>query len=254
MDFTHKKYQSLLIALQENGYSFLTFKDYVLCPKDKCVILRHDVDLLPDNALKMALIENAMGIKSSYYFRSVKESWDSNIVSQISDMGHEIGYHYENLTTCNGNFDKAIIDFEKNLKKMRKLVNISTICMHGSPTSKWDSKDLWNKYSYLDYEIIAEPYFDINFNEFAYFTDTGRSWNRKDSSIRDKVVTKYKFNFKTTKQIIDNIHFLPEKIMITAHPQRWNDKAIPWVKEIIFQNLKNQIKKIIIKFNSDSKN
>ena len=252
MDFTYKKYQSLLDVLQDNGYFFQTFKEYILSPVNKCVILRHDVDLLPYNALNMAFIENKMGIKSSYYFRSVKQSWDEKVVSQISNMGHEVGYHYENLTTCRGDFNSAIIDFETNLKKMRKIVDISTICMHGSPISKWDSKDLWKKYSYLDYGIIGEPYLDIDFKEFAYFTDTGRSWNRKDASIRDKVISHYDYNFKTTQQIIDNINDLPSKIMITAHPQRWNDKKIPWLKEFVLQNIKNQIKKIIIKISSKS--
>ena len=40
---------------------------------------------------------------------------------------------------------------------------------------------------------------------------------------------------------------LPDKIMFTFHPQRWTDKPIPWVKELVFQNLKNQIKKYYIK-------
>ncbi len=70
----------------------------------------------------------------------------------------------------------------------RKIVPVKTICMHGSPLSKYDNKELWEKYDYRDYGIIGEPYFDINFNEVFYLSDTGRSWNNSDANVRDKVV------------------------------------------------------------------
>jgi hypothetical protein len=32
---------------------------------------------------------------------------------------------------------------------------------------------------------------------------------------------------------------LPDKIMMAFHPQRWTDKPIPWMKELVWQNMKN---------------
>ena len=32
---------------------------------------------------------------------------------------------------------------------------------------------IWDKYDYKKLGIIGEPSFDIDWNEFAYFTDTG---------------------------------------------------------------------------------
>ena len=46
----------------------------------------------------IAAIEKQTGIKASCYFRIVKESYDENIIRQIAELGHEIGYHYENLS------------------------------------------------------------------------------------------------------------------------------------------------------------
>ena len=85
---------------------------------------------------------------------------------------------------------------------------------------------IWEKYNYRDIGLIGEPYYDLDFSEFAYFTDTGRRWNGNQVSVRDKVNSKYNFNLKTTNDIIDNIHKLPNKIMFTIHPQRWNDNSI----------------------------
>jgi hypothetical protein len=60
--------------------------------------------------------------------------------------------------------------------------------MHGSPRSKYDSKDIWHKFSYCDLGIIGEPYFDTDFSQVFYLTDTGRRWDGYKVSVRDKIV------------------------------------------------------------------
>lgn len=61
------------------------------------MVLRHDVDELAVNALAMARLEHDMGIAASYYFRIVKQSNNPAVIHQIVQLGHEIGYHYEDL-------------------------------------------------------------------------------------------------------------------------------------------------------------
>jgi hypothetical protein len=119
--------------------------------------------------------------------------------------------------------------------------------MHGSPRSKYDNKALWQKYDFRELGIIGEPYLDIDFNEVAYLTDTGRRWNGFDVSIRDKVKGRFNFNFRSTQQIIDHIDQLPDKIMFTFHPQRWTDNPILWLREYIMQNVKNVVKGALVK-------
>ena len=81
----------------------------------------------------------------------------------------------------------AIESFRQNLNRLRELVPVKTICMHGSPMSRWDSRILWKYYDYRDFGIIGEPYFDLDFDKVLYLTDTGRKWNGEKSSVRDKV-------------------------------------------------------------------
>ena len=186
MDFTLKTYTRLLNILKSKGYLFQAFEGIIEENQAvKTIVLRHDVDRLPGNALIIAKIENEFGIKVSYYFRIVKESYDESIIRQIADLGHEIGYHYEDLSLYRGNYKLSIINFELNLEKFRKIYPVKTICMHGSPLSKWDNRDLWKKYNYRDFGIIAEPYFDIDFSDVLYLTDTGRRWDGSDVSVRD---------------------------------------------------------------------
>lgn len=243
MDFTLNIYSLLLKSLLDQGFVFQPFRDFLQQPAEKSIILRHDVDAQPPNALRMALLENKLGIQGTYYFRMVPPVFNEKIICEIAQRGHEIGYHYETMDTCKGNISEAYQEFFFNLEKFRQLYPVQTICMHGSPRSKYDNKLIWSTYHYKDLGIIGEPYFDIDFQKVAYFTDTGRRWNGENVSIRDKVKSNYNFDFKTTYQIIDHIDRLPAKIMLTIHPQRWHNRPLPWLKELVWQNVKNQVKK-----------
>ncbi len=246
MDFTIQEYRKLLHTLKKQGYAFQTFEEFLRKPTKKVILLRHDVDLLPENSLQFAKIQLELGVKGSYYFRAVPESWDEKIVLEIAEMGHEIGYHYETMDTAKGNVDIAMDQFKQHLKSFRKLVKVNTICMHGSPLSKYDNKEIWEKYNYKEFGIIGEPYYDINYNQVYYLTDTGRKWDGYNVSVRDKVKTSFKQTFHTTDQIIkaSNNKELPDQVMFTFHPQRWHDDYFSWTTELIGQNIKNIIKKI----------
>lgn len=249
-DFSLKKYKILLESLQQRTFSFLPFKEFIHYPDKNALCLRHDVDLLPFNSLEFARIQYALGISGTYYFRAVSESWNKDVIREIDGLGHEVGYHYESLTTVKGDMKLAIADFERNLEKLRKLVPVTTICMHGSPRSKWDNRDLWKEYDYRDYGIIGEPYFDIDFSKTAYYTDTGRRWDGERFSVRDKTEqTNPQPVYHSTRQMIRAIEArtFPKRAMLTFHPQRWTDQPLPWLKELVWQNSKNTVKYFLIK-------
>ena len=240
MDFTLEKYAALLDALKAYGFDSL--------------LLRHDVDLLPENSLQTARLEAEKGMRGIYYFRAVPESWDEVVIKEIAALGHEIGYHYESLTTCDGDVDAAYADFCKNLEALRKLVPVKSICMHGSPRSPYDSKDIWKKYDYHALGIESEPYLDTDFSKVFYLTDTGRRWDGYKVSVRDKI-PQYQdewkvrgLTFHTTDDVIDGLQegIIPKDLMVTVHPQRWNPFGYVWCKELLLQNAKNIVKRIII--------
>ena len=256
MDFTREIFGHLLVSLQKAGYSFITYNDYCKGSRlDRFVILRHDVDLKPLNSFWVAKDEKNLGAKASYYFRAVPESWDDDIIKDIANMGHEVGYHYESLTTCNGNIQEAFDDFQKNLSRLRKLVPVTTVCMHGSPRSPYDSKDIWKKYDYKNLGIIGEPYLTTDFSKMLYLTDTGRRWDGYKVSVRDKIEDYQEqwqekgWVFHNTNDIIAALQAnrLPNQLMITTHPQRWFDFGLGWTKELVMQNIKNVVKAVLVR-------
>ena len=261
-DFTLRTYRSLLLALQKANYVSLTFEEYCemqarkVTPAGKFVILRHDVDLKAANSLATAKIEAELGLKASYYFRIVPESNQPDIIRKIAALGHEIGYHYEDLAITNGDMNKAIKHFEQSLEYFRQFYPVRTICMHGAPTSKYDGRDLWKVYDYRDYQILGEPYLILDFAQLFYLTDTGRCWDGYKVSVRDKIPVyqdewnKRGWTFHHTSQLIHWLETSPAEnlphLMLTTHPQRWTNNRLAWWKELILQNLKNVIKRILI--------
>jgi hypothetical protein len=133
---------------------------------------------------------------------------------------------------------------------------------------------LWKYYDYHDFGIIGEPYFDVDFDEVFYLTDTGRRWDGDFYNIRDKATvnerkgrrgerekrgeenpapcTLHPASFPRFHSTFDIIKAaeegrLPDKIMMTFHPQRWTDKPVPWVKELVWQNVKNVGKYFLVR-------
>lgn len=259
IDFTLNTYRSLLVSLQQTGYTFMTFEEWQqasychsLSNAQSVVILRHDVDKRPQNSLQTAIIEHKLGIRASYYFRCVPCSNQPDIIRQIAALGHEIGYHYEDMSLCNGDSERAIAHFKEWLAYFRQFYDVKTICMHGAPTSKYDSRDVWKDYDYHHFGIIGEPYFDIDFNDFFYLTDTGRCWDGYKVSVRDKIPQHQDrwiaqgLVFHSTPDIIQRLSSLQSHVMITTHPQRWTNSPFLWTRELMLQSAKNIIKRILI--------
>lgn len=255
IDFTLKTYQKLLKDLRDKGYHFLPVEQHASQPREKLVILRHDVDRLPQNSLVMAALEHELGIHGTYYFRIVAGSLEGRIIRKIAELGHEIGYHYEDLETAGGQTDKAYDLFCRNLEKFRKLYPVKTICMHGSPLSRWNNRDLWRNYDYRKLGVTCEPYLDIDFTQVLYLSDTGRRWDGSMVSVRDKVqglgMGRQTSDIRTTFDIIRAAQKgqLPDQIMITVHPQRWTNHPMLWAQELLVQNVKNVVKFFIVREN-----
>ncbi len=248
-DFTFEMYKKLCSEMKNSKYTPITVEQYCRGleeSQEKFIIMRHDVDRKPENALKLAQIEKDFNIKSTYYFRMHPKVFLPPIIQEISSMGHEIGYHYEVLDKAKGEPNRSIEIFESELSDFRKICIVKTICMHGNPNSIWNNKDLWNKFDFRDYGIVGEAYISIKFDDVAYFSDTGRDWSGK-YSIKDHANNPLKYNIKSTDDLIGLIRKSQSVYFyINTHPERWNDGLISWSSQYVSQKLKNMIKLYIL--------
>jgi|LSQX01.3.fsa_nt_gb hypothetical protein len=141
-------FRVLLDAISKSGRRAITlaefYQDVGKVDVPRRVILRHDVDNDPLIAARMATIEGKSGLRGSYYFRWITARAD--VISQLRDLGHEVGLHYETLADYaiqHGLRDKSELS-DKVIQEMRDMLRseietfeerfgpISTVASHGS--------------------------------------------------------------------------------------------------------------------------
>jgi len=255
LDFSLDKYQELCEVLAEH-YRICTVFEYLSeKPEGNIAVVRHDVDRNIKNALHMAEREHHQGIRSSYYFR-YPYTFRPEVLTRIRNLGHEIGYHYEVLSKTNGNFEKAVALFSSELAEFRKICPVDTICMHGSPLSKYNNRDLWSRYDFRTYGIIGEAFlsFEQDAGDLQYLTDTGRTWSGRQS-LRDVMRTAAGNGnpviLDTTDDLIGWIaQGSAQKLYLTIHPERWSSSSGEWLVWSVLDFGMNIGKKILRRWHS----
>jgi len=245
LDFTLKKYAQIIRAAQEAEYEILTLNQWFDSRQNSkpVFLVRHDVDRHPKRALAMAELEASMGITSSYYFRIVDCSFKIEIIKKIAKLGHEIGYHYEDWFLAKYDSQKAISLYKEHLEKLRAVAEIKTIAMHGSPLAKESNLTIWEHYNLCE-EGVKDVIKSADFSEFAFFTDTGRTFGQSKANLRDFVGSEH--IFEDIKSSDDLVGFLDSKahrlVYFSTHPERWTDKKLGWFSQMLKDKAVNVIK------------
>ena len=208
-NFTFKHYNEIIKTALQNGYKFLLFGENYKKHK-KIIYLRHDVDISPNNVLKMANIEHKKGIKAVYFyllhdvFYGILEKRVFDDMKELLKMGHEIGLHFDPefyKTKIKNYYDieeavlKDLEIFEKIIGRRIKAVSFHNPSIIGIFRNKFRSKKILNVYS------------DIFFKNIKYLSDSLQSW--KEGCLC-KILSQKKYN----------------KIQILIHPCCWNNKEL----------------------------
>lgn len=200
IDFTYKVYEQLLDSILKAGYKVVTVRDYLQSDrKTLMVVLRHDVEWDPNRALAIAHLEKLHGCRSTFYFRVDTKAFNLSIMRQLQDERFEIGYHFNTLDRCKGDFQKAIALFEKELRYLREAgIDVRTVCSHGDPRVRKMGYKVNNEIFLKDpglysrNELLGEAYLSINFSSLQYLSDAGVRWNKVGSTreLRSKISEK----------------------------------------------------------------
>ncbi len=247
-DFTLQKYGLLIQFFRDHDLPVFGVQNWHAQNPNRGVLIRHDVDRKPMNALEMAIFEEQLGIKTTYYFRVVGSAYSSKVIRSVAELGHEVGYHYEDLALANGDIEKAHKLFGEHLADLRKLADVKTVAMHGSPLSRHNNVDIWQSGSLTNYELEADAFISIDYSEIPYFTDTGRSWGADATNLRDKPETREKAE-SLVESTDDLLEFLRTKdyqrFAISAHPERWSTVRLDWMSQLIKDQGVNYAKRIL---------
>ncbi|HOY84065.1 MAG TPA: hypothetical protein PLQ80_02055 [Candidatus Syntrophosphaera sp.] len=252
MDFTAKRYKHLLATLKDSGYSFVRLDHYLENPDHfdqmkRVVLLRHDVDRNPGQALTMANLEVKLGVFGSYYFRCKPWVFNRRIIKQVADLGHEIGYHYERLADARGDFARARKLMLMDLKRLRELGEVKTAAMHGRPLSQWDNRLIFDKFQLGDFSLIGEPYRSVDHFKYVYVSESGRNWNSDRLVIWDSVRgTSLPHIDGGTRGLASYLASTDLKIQLLLHPNRWSDNMLTWTMQLAGDVVINAAKKMIL--------
>ena len=224
---TFDYYERLLDEMGKERYAVLRVVDFIRLyrndslPLDKViVILRHDVDFSPSLAYRMADLEMKYGIRSTYYIRTrgpynILGRGFHDWLKNLSDLGFEVGLHYETLYYSNYNFTEAERLLESDLNLLRSIVPVYTVCSHGNaPRQK-----------YINYEVfIRNPglYSRLRIEGEAYLTVFRMLRELKKSGV----IRDYVYLSDTYRRDIDWIGRLRnasrgEIIYTLIHPDNW---------------------------------
>ncbi|MGE4336431.1 MAG: hypothetical protein AB7E55_10715 [Pigmentiphaga sp.] len=223
--------------------------DFLLAgDKQEWVILRHDVDRRPKKACAFARLEKAVGVRSTYYFRITSGGeFPAAAIAEIAGNGHEIGYHYEDLSACRGDRLQALARFYRNLSKLRQLAPCTTVSMHGAPLSRYDNQDLLHADDLRRVGLLGDAVTSLRpFSPF-YLTDTGGRWLATEANLRDRVGDVWPHDALPDGGPAFQ-RFIEQEVRplyISTHPERWSASFLDYCGVKALDLIANSVKRVL---------
>lgn len=142
-----EEYRGILLSAQNSSYSIIRLDQLATLLlegkplPERFLILRHDIDSNAPSALKFCEVERDLGIQASYFFRL--STWNANVIKQVSDCGHEVGYHFEELAAyakrqhlktaaaVEEHIGQIRLQLTDNLVRLRRDCEIHSLASHG---------------------------------------------------------------------------------------------------------------------------
>jgi len=227
-DFTYGSYESFIEFLSKR-YNIVPFRDYLSQP-DPRLILRHDIDGSMTPALRIAKLESTLGIRSTFlvafsmrYYNLFEKSSFAGL-KIISEMGHEIGLHYDSRQYAAYSHSPHEI-LRHELKSLEMLTGkpVKTIARHNVSLGGDDpfagSQGLFNAY---DEEF---------FKNALYVSDSCRAWR----------------HYALRRLLSES----PPRVQLVIHPMLWS--GVRRTRYELLDSFFNDIKKENTKYKRDWK-
>lgn len=182
-DFSPAGYADLLRYLRGLGYALLPFRDGVplVAARQRVCLLRHDVDLSPQCALRLARIEAAENVRSTYFFLvnsdfySVASRVTEAALREIVALGHEIGFHWwaSRYPAPAAEFDKL---FQLHVRLLEAVAGTSIVsAAQHDPTSE--------NPRVISHLVPHNAYDPRYIRDIAYLSDSNRAFRTPVTSL-----------------------------------------------------------------------
>ncbi len=173
-DFTRENYRRLL-DLAGSNYAFRIYHNFD--PQERFILWRHDVDFSPQAAMKLAEIEAAEGVQSTYFvclhseFYNLLDADCTRCVKACLSLGHDIGIHFDSdyygLMSEQQLEDR--LDWERNLLEDLFAAEVKAFSFH-NPTESTLGCDKWS------YAGVINTYAHYFRSKVGYCSDSNGYW------------------------------------------------------------------------------
>lgn len=224
--FTHAAYADLVDALDDGGYETLTVREYLSAGRlpERFVVLRHDVDRKPRRAETMARLEADLGVSSSYYFHP--SAFRETRAERIAGLGHEVGYHYDDVATARGDLRTARALFANNLRVFRRACDVDTVSPHAAALAPHDNTSLWERGpSFEELDLLGDADRSVDYVDLTFLSDAGRTFRERPA---DRARSLGERDQTATADTVDGLaaQFREgdiERACLLTHPRRWTN-------------------------------
>lgn len=177
IDFTYGFYKRLIELLRGSGYDICSYYDWA--DRQRCVILRHDIDNSIDFAVKMADIEKSLGVSSTYFVLVSTDMYNfaskrsREGLKRIIDDGHEIGLHFDETA-----YPSSILRDGGVEHKILTEANMLSAALDGYPVRAFSYHRPSKATIEAEIEIngMINSYGHSFFHDFKYLSDSRRNW------------------------------------------------------------------------------
>lgn len=183
MKFTYEAYRNLIDKIKEK-YTIANYHNYNQY-SNPC-ILRHDVDMDLDQAVRMACFEHdkCSNVRATYFilvssdFYNVFSKESLRKIESIIEAGHEIGLHFDEVKYGEEN---GIEETRENIIQETKILSemigkkVTLVSMHRPSAQILDAN--------LEIPGIINSYQKKFFSDFKYLSDSRMHWRENVGEI-----------------------------------------------------------------------
>lgn len=195
-------------------------------PQPPAVIFRFDVDYRSQHAVRLASILARRGLRGTFYFRRHPAGFNHAAIRAVAALGHEIGYHYETLDRCGGDFLAARAMLQQDIDDLRRNdVTVETIAAHGTPPlapGYAGNLDLVRRDPGLvgQLGLLGDAVLSVDFTRLCYFSDAGWHWTRHDGTPPGPGGRP-----STLAEVGACLAHPETSVYLTFHPHQWFERA-----------------------------
>jgi hypothetical protein len=180
--FSLEYYSEIISKAKSLNYTFCTVTEYfnLGCPKDKHMIIRHDVDLQPSSVQQLIDCEKNLGVPATYYVRvcgSPYNVFDYSLFKSFKDAekaGFEIGLHTNPVEFAKINNLNTLSVINSEIKMLSQFFDVKSMACHRDMNYIYNSlpfvEENWDEIE-KENGLICQAYDNVFFDNSIYVNE-----------------------------------------------------------------------------------